>query len=94
MTPLYPPLPPPLSHTGIVFIFDKSGVSSKQGEPDSDEILALIAVGLTDLLPEGDLAVNHNGELVPLGPNGPSNTSSSSPTLWYQAGLLAGIERL
>jgi hypothetical protein len=94
MTPLHPPLPPPLSHTGIAFIFDTNPACSKGEELEPDKVLALIAASLSTLLPEGDLVVNHNREVVSLRAGGSSDTSSLAPSLWYQAGLLAGIERL
>lgn len=95
MTSLHPPLPPTLSHSGITFIFDTSLAASRpQGDLEPDKLLALIAASLTTLLPEGDLVVNQNGELVSLIAGGSSDAIRLAPSLWYQAGLLAGIERL
>jgi hypothetical protein len=83
---LRPPLPASLSHEGIPFILD---LSSATGEP-SAETLAAIAASLTLMLPEGDLYVDANGQLHSRASAG---ASRSPVSLWYQAGLLSGIER-
>jgi hypothetical protein len=80
-----PPLPDLLSHDGVRFILDRS-IDAGTLTP---ELVAAIAAALHHTLPEGDLFVDANGEL---------HTRSTAPgqhcmSLWYQAGLLAGIER-
>lgn len=83
---LRPPLLPPLSHVGISFVFDR------QAAPDSlaPETVAAIATALNAFLPEGDLSVDAHGNVRVLSATG---GASSRPSLWYQAGLLAGVER-
>jgi hypothetical protein len=83
---LRPPLPEPLTHEGIPFVLD---VSNRGGEP-SAETLAAIAASLTVMLPEGDLYVDAQGQLHSRTAAGAIRTSVS---LWYQSGLLSGIER-
>lgn len=84
---LRPPLPPPLSHDGITFTLDTGLACASRV---SHHTLVAIAAGLQAILPPGDLTVDHNGVVVPLsGAVGPT----SAPSLWYQSGLLAGIER-
>ena len=87
-----PPLPPPLSHEGIRFFTDivDADLKAKQTRM-SDDIIAAIAASLQTLLPAGDLSVNNIGEVV----HQPSRTDypSRESSLWYQAGLIAGIER-
>lgn len=55
----------------------------------SAEVVAAIAFALDQTLPLGDLFVAADGTLHT------RNTSPQSPTssLWYQAGLLAGVDR-
>jgi hypothetical protein len=83
---LRPPLPAPLSHEGIPFVLD---LSSAAAEP-SAETLAAIAASLTLMLPEGDLYLDAHGQLHS---QGSAATSSRPASLWFQAGLLSGIER-
>ena len=83
---LRPPLPAPLSHEQVPFVLDLSngmGVLSPQ-------TVAAIAAALTALLPAGDLLVDQHGHLLSPHAEAPTGAASS---LWYQAGLLAGIER-
>lgn len=84
---LRPPLLPPLSHDNIPFILDTK-VTKELHVPD--HILVAIASGLEAILPPGDLRVDQNGVIVAVN----SDTSTSSTTsMWYQVGLLEGIER-
>lgn len=85
-----PPLPPPLSHEGIRFVLDRNvaGCSSDRALPE--EIIAIIAASLHELLPPGDLVVNERGQVAPSKPN---NITQRPVSLWHQAGLLAGIDR-
>lgn len=84
---LRPPLPAPLSHDGIAFALDTGAAGSGRL---SDQILVAIASSLQAILPAGDLTVDQNGAVVSL-ESAASSTWSAS--LWYQSGLLAGIER-
>jgi hypothetical protein len=83
---LRPPLPPPLSHEGIRFVFDRASASDSL----TPETIAAIATALNAVLPAGDLSVDAHGNLRVLGATGGAD---SRPSLWFQAGLLAGIER-
>jgi hypothetical protein len=80
-----PPLPAPLSHDGVAFILDQS-VDSGTLTP---EVVAAIAVALHHTLPGGDLFVDAAGQLHIRG----TAPAAHSMSLWYHAGLLAGIER-
>jgi hypothetical protein len=82
-----PPLPSPLEHDQIKFIFDPSLASATP----SGELIAAIALGLSMVLPpEGDLRVDASGAVHVVSNQ---NRTSQPPSLWYQAGLLVGIER-
>ena len=83
---LRPPLPPSLSHTGIRFLFDR------QAHPHSltPETIAAIATALSAMLPAGDLLVDTDGIMRVMGTPRDADTR---PSLWYQVGLVAGIER-
>lgn len=81
---LRPPLPPPLTHEGIRFVLDQSVAS----EPLPNEILIAIATSLQSLLPVGDLRSNERGELCAV-----QGASEPVPSLWYQSGLLIGVDR-
>jgi hypothetical protein len=80
-----PPLPSPLSHEGITFVLDRS----LAGELPSSEVIAAIAVALHEMLPTGDIVVDADGVVHIQGVPAQQHPVS----LWYQAGLLAGIER-
>jgi hypothetical protein len=83
---LRPPLPAPLTHDGIRFVLDRV---SAQGTL-SPQTLVAIAASLTLLLPDGDFHVDAQGQIQTRTAAG----SHGQPvSLWYQAGLLAGIER-
>lgn len=82
---LRPPLPAPLSHEGIAFVFDRTINSGTL----SAEIISAIAAALHETLPPGDIFVDANGAVHIRGTAPHAHTVS----LWYQAGLLAGIER-
>jgi hypothetical protein len=84
---LRPPLPPPLTHDGIRFIL---GHSSSSGSELSPEILAAIGAALELVLPAGDLTVDSSGAIVQAQNH---FNSQGIPSLWRQAGLLAGIDR-
>jgi hypothetical protein len=87
---LRPPLPVSLSHDGIQFVLDESIASTATGGI-SGRVLAAIASSLQTILPpEGDLFVDANGSISgTLKSNQPTQTLS----LWYQVGLLEGVER-
>lgn len=80
------PLPPPLSHEGIRFVFDRASASDSL----TPETIAAVATALNAVLPAGDLSVDARGNLRVLGATG---GAEPRPSLWFQAGLLAGIER-
>jgi hypothetical protein len=84
---LRPPLPPPLTHDGIRFILDPASSSNSELSP---EIVAAIGASLELTLPSGDLTVDSSGAIVQV--LGRFN-SQDIPSLWRQAGLLAGINR-
>ena len=84
---LRPPLPPPLTHDGIRFIL---GHSSSSGSELSPEILAAIGAALELMLPTGDLTIDSSGAIVQTHSH---LNSQGIPSLWRQAGLLAGIDR-
>ncbi len=84
---LRPPLPTPLSHDGIAFTLD-TGVEGGGRLPD--RMLVAIASSLQTILPEGDLTVDSSGTVVAVGN---SARFEAPPSLWYQSGLLAAIER-
>ena len=84
---LRPPLPRPLSHDGIVFFLDQSACKL----PLPDQVISAIAAALQEMLPGGDLRVDGSGELVPAEASGANRSAYS---LWYHAGLLAGIDRV
>jgi hypothetical protein len=83
---LRPPLPPPLSHAGITFVFDAPNTAATL----APETVAAIATALSAILPAGDLVLDPLGNLSAVGTHA---TSSAAASLWYQAGLLVGIER-
>ncbi len=80
MSNLRPPLPPPLSHEGILFVPG----AVRSGEISHDT-LALIASVLGNALPPGDFTVDATGTL--------HYTTTESPSLWRAAGRLEAIER-
>jgi hypothetical protein len=80
MSTLRPPLPPPLSHDGILFV---SG-AARSGEISHDT-LSLIASALGNALPPGDFTVDANGAL--------HFTTAEPPSLWRAAARLEAIER-
>ncbi|MFN4895245.1 MAG: hypothetical protein ACK5GN_06085 [Pseudomonadota bacterium] len=84
---LLPPLPPPLSHSGIPFVLDVSHASTSQ---PSDETIVAIAASLQSLLPEGDLTVDSQGTIIQARS---SLRATDIRTLWHQVGLIEGIER-
>lgn len=80
---LRPPLPPPLSHDGIVFTLD----TSTPGSALSEQTVAAIAASLHALLPGGDFTVDASGLIIT------RHIGALPVSLWHQAGLLEGIER-
>ena len=80
---LRPPLPPPLSHDGILFTLDLGSLNAAL----SEETLVAIASSLQTLLPPGDFTVDAAGALLF------RTTNTPAVSLWRQAGLLEGIDR-
>ncbi len=80
MSNLRPPLPPPLSHEGIIFVPG----AVRSGEL-SHETLSLIASALGNALPPGDFTVDASGTL--------RFTTTESPSLWRSTGRVEAIER-
>jgi len=80
MSNLRPPLPPPLSHEGIIFV-----PGAVRPGDISQETLLLIASALGNALPPGDFTVDATGTL--------HYTTTESPSLWRAAGRLEAIER-
>ena len=77
---LRPPLPPPLSHDGIIFVMPKA-----TGRGLGPEVLSAIAAAISAALPPGDFAVSPDGRLV--------YQASGAESLWYRSGLLEAMER-
>jgi hypothetical protein len=88
---LRPPLPPPLTHDNIRFVIHDSSASNK---PIDAEIVAVIGAALQSVLPSGDLAVASDGSIIQaFNSQEEIQNSSRNASLWYQAGLIAGIDR-
>jgi hypothetical protein len=80
MSKLRPPLPPPLSHEGILFVPG----AVRSGEI-SQETLSLIASALGNALPAGDFTIDASGTL--------HFSTTESPSLWRSVGRLEAVER-
>lgn len=78
---LRPPLPPPLSHSGITFVFG----SFDQAFTLSPATVCAIAAALTNILPAGELSVAPDGRIL--------CCSETVRSIWHQTGLLEGLER-
>lgn len=76
---LRPPLPEGLTHRDIRFVSPCSGALS-------ESVLVAIATALHELLPPGDFSVTAEGDTR-------ASSEAARPSLWFNAGLLEGIER-
>ncbi len=96
---LLPPLPEPLSHDKIRFIFDRNGAQKNQGSLSNRILVAIGTSVQASLPPAGDIFVDSNGAMRIVSDADSERSSADSHSggrkisTWYQAALLEGIDR-